>query len=254
VRPEPTEVHTASTLTEFVDKVLDETDQEILLLRGHQCGDWKLTPTIARMRLPAGRTRPAVEADLIASFKRQALPHLRRELRDEWDVLAMAQHHGLATRLLDWTSNPLAALWFAVRSPALDGKPGEVIVFAPELSDFVDRDAHQDPFAVAKTLFFQPSHLNDRIVAQSGWFSVHRWIDDPNDPRFSTLDRMKNYKSRMTRIGIPAERFGDLRWELDRMAINEATLFPGLDGLSRHLNWSSSLADDEVDPRDRAKQ
>ena len=116
-------------------------------------------------------------------------------------------------------------------------------------NDYVDRD--DDPYAVETTRFFRPSHLNQRIIVQNGWFSVHRY----NAPtaaatdkagHFSTLEKATRYTGRITKITIPPVGFSRMRSELDRLGINEASLFPDLDGLSRHLNWSVSPLSDEI--------
>lgn len=230
-------------LPHFLELVTQEIAAEGLLLRGQRCS-WEMMPSIGRRRpRQTGTTLLDVEQRLVAGFRRQSLPHLDRDLDDEWDVLAMAQHHGLATRLLDWTSNPLAALWFAVREPPLDGREGVVYAYAARSGDFVNSEDCPSPYEIDRTLFFQPSHLTARIVAQQGWFSVHTWNRNRN--RFARFDHLNRYRERLLRMVIPPELFATLRWELDRMAVNEATQFPDLDGLSRHLNWSNSVPNEE---------
>ena len=204
--------------------------------------DWELQPSLARLRLRGTDTVLGVESKLLNDFKRQYVPYVPRELEDEWELLAMAQHHGLATRLLDWTANPLAALWFAVRYPASPGKDGVVLMFQPEESDYVE-DRGSKPYRIRKTKFYRPKHLNSRIVAQSGWFSVHAW--GAGRGSFSRLDRLPAYSGRIRRLRVPTAAFGELRNDLDRLGINQAALFPDLDGLTAHLNWTHSLLPDE---------
>jgi len=234
------------SLPQFLTAVLEISHADLMLFRGHTDRRWTLTPTLGRAPLRGG-TREVVERNLVRGFQAECLPHLQNELKDEWDVLAMAQHHGLMTRLLDWSENPLAALWFAVRVPAFPNFLGTVWVFVPEDDDLADKQ-DGSPFQAtqARTLFFRPSHLTPRIVAQRGWFSVHRYAAATD--RFSTLERIPRYRNRLHRIDIPSGAFSDLRWELDRVGINQATMFPGLDGLSGQLNWLHTQLADEGSP------
>jgi hypothetical protein len=233
--------HPVHSVTEYLDAVWEFADRDECLLRGHRRLDWELEPTLARLPRRDGVTLLRLESDLIDGFKRQYLPHQSRDLSDVLEILAVAQHHGLATRLLDWTVNPLVALWFVVaRGPDSDAD-GVVFMFKPQDTDYVaDRDPPLED--IDRTTFFQPRHVSDRIAAQSGWFSVHAISDTKGV--FNRLDKLKAYRYRVRRLRIPSEHFGELRIRLDRLGVNESTLFPGLDGLSKHLNWSLSASAD----------
>jgi len=231
------------TISEFIVAIEGMVTADEVLFRGQRRNDWELAPSIARLHLRRHKTHRQLEQALIESFRRQSPPFVPRDFGNDWELLAMAQHHGLATRLLDWTSNPLAALWFAVREPGFGSEPGCVLALALRDEDHIaDRD-DASPFTIKKTRFFQPVHLNPRIVAQSGWFSVHYW--NGSKSIFARLDHINTYKARIDRLVIPPDAFGDLRFSLDLLGVNFASLFPDLDGLSRHLNWSNSLLADE---------
>jgi hypothetical protein len=162
---------TVTSVCEFLDAVFDLAEQDDVLFRGQREAGWALQPSLGRLRLRGDATLAMIEAELIRRFAAQCLPHLQRALTDDWDVLAMAQHHGLKTRLLDWTGNPLAALWFAVREPAEaeTEQSAVVLMFQPESRDYLDdEDRSHSPYKIRRTRFFQPSHLNPRIVAQNG--------------------------------------------------------------------------------------
>jgi len=181
---------------------------------------------------------------MLQDFKLQALPLLRMQPSSDWDWLAVAQHHGMATRLLDWTANPMAALWFAVEKPANNGGPGVVWIFDTENADYAKPENDEDPFSGNRTRLFRPRHITQRIIAQSGWFTVHKYLG--KDKGFIPLERNKLYKRRLTKLLIPAPNFPAIRRELDRLGFNAANLFADLDGLCRHIQSRHSFERDEV--------
>jgi hypothetical protein len=99
-----------------VYKLLRELNRKSItdytLFRGQE-QDWELIPKIGRVGFRNIGDENA-EQKMLDDFKRLSMPHLLRVPKNDWDWLALAQHHGMATRLLDWTTNPLVALWFAV--------------------------------------------------------------------------------------------------------------------------------------------
>jgi hypothetical protein len=232
-------VKAITSLSQYTEYLEDECQGEALLFRG-QSEDWNLFPKIARLWL----NKDVLEAErlMLQELKRQAVPFLQYEPADDWDWLALAQHHGMATRLLDWTANPIAALWFAVQRPAAHGEPGVVWVFEPHQDDYPVTGS--SPFSGSRTSVFRPRHITRRITAQSGWFTVHRYI--PSQKRFVALNHNTRYRKRLKKLSIPTDAFAHLRKELDRWGFNASSLFGDIDGLCRHLEWQNSWLSDEV--------
>jgi hypothetical protein len=239
-------VKEVGSLPEYLQHIEEQcTGERNVLFRGHTNTKWKLEPKIARFRLRTRFTLPTAEAEMLQDFKRQALPHVARELRNDWDWLALAQHHGLPTRLLDWTTNALVALWFAVERPPEDNEKGAVWMFFGEPADYADDEKIKDPLSAGRTLIFRPRHLTPRIIAQSGWFTVHKFL--PGRPGFVPLEVNSKQKARLKKIEIPSRFFPALREDLGRCGLNAGTLFGDLNGISKQLAWEFSPLDDEIE-------
>jgi len=239
---------TAKSVSEFVKLTLSLAETDFTLYRG-QSDVWPLTPKLARVKQRAGASKTDLETALMKDFKNQSLGLLEINPPTEWDWLALAQHHGLATRLLDWTTNPLVALWFAVKEPATvnkgakDRQPGIVWVFNPDDEDYADPDGALGPYVVKKTTVFRPKHVTRRIVAQAGWFTVHRY--NPRKKDFTTLEHIGRLKPRCRSVLIPGESFSEIRDDLGRMGVSHASMFPDLDGLCKDILWNHTMLDDE---------
>jgi hypothetical protein len=198
---------------------------------------------------------PALERHLVRNFRKYA--HRERPGPTTWDWLSLAQHHGLPTRLLDWTFSPLVALHFATAS-----WPGDdAVLFAvdtagahrllPEpLRSALDREGAQlfttellaahardlDEFDELGrgcerpfVLFFEPPSLDERIVNQAAVLSAIA------DPTCHMEQWLADHDDLWRAWRIPAEVKVGVRERLDQANVNERVLMPGLDSLAAWL-------------------
>jgi hypothetical protein len=166
---------TIRTVSEYVDCLAMINRGTRALYRG-QRRDRSLLPKIARLTTYLSILQ--AEREMIEVFKLRSEPLLEQRPVDEWDWLAIMQHHGLATRLLDWSLNPLAALWFCVCKPAAGNESGVVWLFHPDSHDYVERLGQAAPTHIDKVHVLRSRSIAARIRSQSGWFTAHHF-DNP---------------------------------------------------------------------------
>jgi len=241
---EPYEIKSLSGFIDQIELIKSETENSgnhaELLFRG-QRQDHKLRPKLARLKLN-GEIKN-VEKLMLEEFKRASLPLAEFEPINNWDWLALAQHHGLPTRLLDWTYSALVALWFAVEKAPNRDEKGVVWVLTPTVSDFRDTKKFEDPLDNKRTKIFRSRVVSKRISAQAGAFTAHRIRSDGEMIRF---EKNKNFKDKLIKLVIPFDCFVVIRKSLKMMGINHSTVFPDIDGLCQHLERRFSKLEDEV--------
>lgn len=147
---------------------------------------------------------------------------------NDWEAMALAQHHGLPTRLLDWSTNPLVALFFAVEK--LPDNDGCVFCHMPNV--FIVEQT-SGPFKSSDNVFgYQPRAINQRILVQKGIFT---WHGKPSNPLEVHFRDIKKTLPDLIYIEIPSKLKEAIIQELDNYGINDEFLFPDLEGLAKHI-------------------
>ncbi|KGJ91941.1 FRG domain-containing protein [Colwellia psychrerythraea] len=222
-------------------KLISIEDDEVIY-RGQSNENWLMIPSIGRFEnIPTAKFErfswKYIEEDMIHAFQKKAIPYLKSEAipNNHFEWLILAQHHGLPTRLLDFTTNPLKALFFAVEDIGVneDG----VLLKAhynnwwsriTEIFNKIDDDK--------RLAVYFPDHTNHRIISQEGCFTIFPLPE--NMEKFHDIKNSKMYKHGFESLDsfiIPYEAKSKIRAQLRKLGIAHHTIYPGLDGLCTEI-------------------
>jgi len=233
--------------------------------RGVGKEEWKLQSSLERLNLLI----PLVEAEryLLTTFQRRVHHYISDppDKDDYLEWLALLQHHGAPTRLLDWTKSPYVALFFALDQPHEAG--GSCALWAIDLQwckeqaikqisstgriNIIDPDESLGKPNTFREVFFtdlpiqfvaplQPFRMNERLTIQQGLFLC------PGDLQKSFEDNLLtftyDFANHVNKIVIPNILREEILVMLNKMNINRASLFPGIDGFAQSLITNLQIA------------
>jgi hypothetical protein len=223
--------------------------------RGAADASWPLLTSLDQLGGAAPHGKADLEEHILRNFIRYSRPYFTTPPVNEWEVLVAAQHHGLPTRLLDWTYSPLVAAHFAT----VGGQPNadravwrldwkgvhrffqlpELALLIQDLEGIFGQERPFTPWALFSggqrgrqfACMLEPPSLDARIVAQAATFTL---CSDKRVTFDKFLER-HGLGSTLTKFVIPAREAGRLRDQLDLVSVDERRLFPDLDGVADHL-------------------
>lgn len=214
-----------------------ETRRQVYF-RGHADQSWLLKPSCARPPHDIHDDEQVFTYWLSKAAKHIGLSEF--EAKRPLEILSIAQHHGLPTRLLDWSFNPLVALFFACKElPDVDGtvwiyKRGKLT----NLRTTEGIKSHNEFVMIAgekhEMIELMSTQTSPRMAAQSGLFTVHF------KPKKDFTDLMQS-ADKLIKIVIPCGRKPSLLVDLELCGISASILFPGLDGISEEIRDMNAL-------------
>ncbi len=229
----------------FIEEV-DAKRQEIrctksgAYFRGHSHSHYRLVPSLLRNHIDA-RTEHNLYHECYARAHR-----LIDRKADSWEFLSFLQHHGIPTRLLDWSESLASALFFAIgreydaphiwivngfllnRGVRASAQPRILMTTLDPVPDYFEcfvRLERENEWPYAKPIFVQIPWASDRIAAQQGFFTIH-CNEKPLDEVCGKWVR---------RVDIPPGAIPGAQRFLELAGTNEHTIFPGFDGLTMML-------------------
>ncbi len=234
-------------------------EEKALWFRGQSDIGWGLSPKIWSKEYC-----DANEAEMRLEFESVGHPFARSGAAyDKWHWYFLMQHYRAPTRLLDWTVNPLVALYFAVCEesegdaavrvidpwrwnrayvkhlfgPAVAGWD-ETAAYLLNLEEAFDTDTNENQTAKKWPIAIEPQHIDQRIAAQGSKFLLFGTKRDLVESPAINQRRGGDVKHAiLDRIAIPRNAAPRVREELNSIGINERSMFPDLEGLGRHIAW-----------------
>lgn len=206
------------------------------MFRGQSDSRWPLIPKLGRLfsksKIPD--TWERIESIMLTEFQQYAIPHINREPRNKFEWLVLGQHYGLPTRLLDWTTNPLKATFWAVNDSEKKCD-GALFCFCPQMliSDLDESESIDD---IDYIMPIYPKMIDSRIIAQEACL-----IPFPFPKAFKPFAPLENESihgdsyHHLVKMIIPHEFKATILYDIHKLGANSKALFPDLSGLAEFI-------------------
>lgn len=210
------------------------------MFRGQSDAEWTLVPKVGRMFISSSipDSWERLESFMLGEFIQHSIPYIKREPRHKFEWLVLGQHYGLPTRLLDWTSNPLKALFWAVSEYEKDCDSA-LFCFSPTSSiyDLHDSDNLEDLDHVMPIF---PKMIDSRVISQEACFILFPFPEE--NKAFEPLEDESIHGDSyhyLTKMIIPRKYKFTMSEDLKILGVSSKSLFPDLTGLAQFIedNW-----------------
>lgn len=247
------EIKKLNTFQEFSQEVTKNQDLTCghVVFRGVPDSSFALIPSIGRQREYKSLSpsqKISYENELLRGFKFRTQSELKYQPKNDWEWLALAQHHGLPTRLLDWTTSPLIAAYFATKpqlsfdGSLIDYNSESFAIYALHYCEYLNTDQlcqkSITPMNCTDCGLYYTPIVTNRIAGQSGLFSIS------NDPLQDFSKQFENGNPLwIKKFEFPKAAFADFQKSLFFLGIKQGTLFPELDGFANDLKIKHIFSD-----------
>ena len=222
------------TVEGFVSNLPQDRQGMTLIYRGHECSSYKLIPSLYRQsNYPCNREKyMQIINDALTDLQSKGLIDRGWEDLDDFNKSSMAQHYGIPTPILDWTSDPKIALFFGATDISSD-EDGEVIALYAKPKAQPDEGYDIDgAFPYLKI----PEHC-ERHTVQKGLFTYNPIFDDSNPIPIDEIEISGRPLFYSYRYKISRSHRRSIQNELNDMDINFKTIYPDHEGITKHASW-----------------